>query len=150
MSLEINRCLVRADTGPMFLVLGSRLFILKRRHRRKEEIGGASEGLFHDREVHTDQRGGDLGAHEICLETSEGLSCGRRSWFLLCGTRTTNAAVNPVTIPARKRPFHIFGALKVGTLGGNEFPYLEISKHLFISSFIQQAHAISNTDEDLP
>ena len=84
----------------MCLAFSSSLFILKRGHRRREAIGGWNEGLFHDRKVHTDWRGGDARASEICFETSEGLSCRGGSWFLLRGTRITNAAENPGNHPS--------------------------------------------------
>lgn len=84
----------------MCLAFSSSLFILKRGHRRREAIGGWNEGLFRDRKVHRNWRGGDARASEIRLETSEGLSCRGASWFLLRGSGITNAAENPVNHPS--------------------------------------------------
>ena len=71
-----EQVLVKSRHRLMCLAFSSSLFIVKRGHRRREEIGGWNEGLFHHRKVRTDWRGGDAGPVEVRGQVGS-LECGQ-------------------------------------------------------------------------
>lgn len=99
-SLEVNSCLVRADIRLMCLAFSSSLFILKRGHRRREEIGGWNEGLFRDRKVHTDWRGFDAGHLRSILKHLKDCHVEERVGFFFVELESQMLQRIPLTIPA--------------------------------------------------
>lgn len=100
LSLEINRCLLKADIHLMCLAFSSSLFILKRGHRRREEIGGWNEGLFHHRNVHTDWRGGDAGHLRSILKHLKDCHVEERVGFFFVELESQMLQRIQLTIPA--------------------------------------------------
>ena len=100
MSLEMNRCLLKADIGSCAWLLVGSLFIVKRGHRRREEIGGWNEGLFHHRKVHTDWRGGDAGHLRSILKHLKDCHVEERVGFFFVELESQMLQRIQLTIPA--------------------------------------------------
>lgn len=95
-----EQVLVKSRHRLMCLAFSSSLFMVKRGHRRREEIGGWNEGLFHHRKVHTDWRGGDAGHLRSILKHLKDCHVEERVGFFFVELESQMLQRIQLTIPA--------------------------------------------------